>query len=415
MFSLLSGLISYGQTGLSSPYTARGIGYTRFSGNLSLASMGGISHGMRDSRLVNFRNPASLTSIDTLSFVFESGVYGRYSDLKTELNSEETGTAGLTHILFGFPVTRWWKSSFGLLPFSQVGYHIMDVAEAENIGTVKHLYEGTGGINRAFWGNAMAIGKHFSVGMNLSYLFGTINKYQTVSFPDSTYVLNTKVNNAVTVSDVAMDFGLQGYFPLRADLVLNTGITFGSTSSLNVKRDYLARSFMGTISNIDIFRDTIRFEEAEKGILKLPGFLGAGFVLERKNKWLAGVDFDYEKWSEFSLYESENEYVDSYRISAGGQFSPDKVNGIKYYERIEYRAGFYYGRSNLNIRNTHLDELGITIGVGLPLLKSNSMLNFAIKTGRIGTTENNLIRESYIEFSAGVSLKEYWFYKRKYY
>lgn len=413
--AMLMWLSLSGQFGLSSPYTAKGIGYSGLSQNLSLQSMGGISQGVRNPGIVNYKNPASLTSIDTLSFVFEGGFYMRYNTLKTTDNSEKTSTASMTHLLFGFPVTGWWKSSFGLLPFSQVGYNIIDTDVDPLIGRVTHIYQGEGGINRVFWGNGISFGKHFSFGFNISYLFGTIDKYQTILFPDSAYVLNSRLNNTISINDFSFDFGLQAYYPLGANLSLSAGLTYGLTSDIKAKRDYLGRSFLGTISNIEIFRDTILFNEGEKGIMRLPGFFGGGFVIEKKNKWMAGMDFEYNKWSEFSLYEQKDQYVDSYKISAGGQYSPDRLNGIRYYERIQYRLGFYYGRSNLYIRDNYLDDFGITFGLGLPLLKSDSMINFAIKTGRLGKTSDNLIRENYIEFSAGISLKEYWFFKRNYY
>ena len=59
--------------------------------------------------------------------------------------------ASLSHIALAFPIKKWWGASVGLIPFSSVGYKISDEQDITNIGTVKYLYQGTGGINQVYF------------------------------------------------------------------------------------------------------------------------------------------------------------------------------------------------------------------------------------------------------------------------
>jgi len=88
-------------------------------------------------------------------------------------------------------------------------------------------------------------------------------------------------------------------------------------------------------------------------------------------------------------------------------------------KRIEYRLGGRYYNSYLELKDNQLSGFGITFGFGLPLrsiaLKgSKSMINLGAEIGRRGTIENGLIQESYTNLYLGVSIYEFWFFKRRY-
>jgi len=122
------------QPGLSSPYSNFGLGYLSDGNNIRNKSMGSIGIGTRDCYTINVYNPASYTAFDSTSFVFEGGIVGLYNKLKTNTINEEITTGSISHLLFGFPVTKWWRSSFGLLPFSNIGYNVVDYEYKNNIG-----------------------------------------------------------------------------------------------------------------------------------------------------------------------------------------------------------------------------------------------------------------------------------------
>ena len=132
------------------------------------------------------------------------------------------------------------------------------------------------------------------------------------------------------------------------------------------------------------------------------------------NRWFATADINWQKWSEFRYLGNNPGMKDNLRISLGGQFKPSAVDMGKYYERINYRAGFRFEQSYLEIKQTRINDIGISFGVGLPMKKSRSTMNIAVELGQQGTTANELIKETYVKFTVGTALQERWFLKRKF-
>ncbi len=409
---------SFAQSTLSSPYSAFGVGRLYYPNNMRNSAMGGIGIGTRDYFTVNVINPASYTAFDSTSFVFEGSIKGNRTTMSTQDFSEDYSFASLDHLLFGFPVTNWWRSSFGLLPFSGVGYNVVDSDILDNIGNVQYSFQGEGGLSNFYLGNAFRIGKHLSVGVNASYLFGSLDRIQRVSFPDSTNLINTKYDNSVSIKDFKFDFGLQYYTRIKDKIDLTVGAIYRPEATLSSTRSQLARTYRANISGLDIILDTISMIDGERGYVKLPAGYGAGFAISDKNHWLFGVDYILDNWKNFSAFGQSDSLVNSHRINVGGQLIPN-ANSISYLNRIDYRLGMHYNVSNLDIRNEQLSGFGITFGAGLPLRGaavrgSRSMINFGIEYGRYGTRSNGLIREDYINLFIGISIYEWWFFKRRY-
>ena len=409
---------SIAQSTLSSPYSAFGLGKLYEANNMRNNSMGKIGYGTRDYFSINSKNPASYTSFDSTSFVFEGSIKGNYTTMKTTDFREVYSYATLNNLIFGFPVTDWWRSSFGLLPFSGVGYNVIDSDVKENIGKVQYAYEGEGGLSEFYWGNAIRFGDHFSIGVNASYIFGTLENIQRISFPDSAHLIYTKFDHSLSVKDFKFDIGVQYYTTLKNDLDLIVGAVYSPKASLDADRDQLVRSYRGTVSGIDLVLDTVKMLQDEAGSVTLPAGYGVGFSLSRNNYWLVGVDYSFENWEAFRSFDESDSLVNSHTINFGGQVIPD-ANSLSYFKRVDYRLGFEYDISNLNIRGENLSGFGITFGIGLPLRGasirgSRSMINIGAEYGRFGTLNNELIREEYFNFFIGISIYEWWFFKRKY-
>ena len=90
-----------------------------------------------------------------------------------------------------------------------------------------------------------------------------------------------------------------------------------------------------------------------------------------------------------------------------------------YWNRVTYRAGFYYGKDAVNADGNDLSIYGLTFGTGLPIRKWRSfdnqytIINTAIEIGKRGNNKNN-ITESFFRVSLGFNLSDIWFVKRKY-
>lgn len=380
--------------------------------------MGGLSIGTRDYFTVNVDNPASYTAFDSTSFVFEGGVQGHYTNLKTEQISEKIASGSLSHLLFGFPIAKWWRSSFGLLPYSSVGYNINDYNIVPNVGNVQYIYEGDGGLSRFYWGNAIRPWKFLSVGVNADYLFGTIDQVQKITFPDSSNMLSTLINNTLTVKDVSLDFGVQVHGKLNDKLDYVIGGTYRLQTDMKATRSAYVRSYLGEISGVPIVLDTIKYIKDEAGSVILPQGYGIGFSLGQGYNWQVGFDYIADKWSDYKAFGYSDSLSNSQTFKLGGHFIPN-ANSLSYYNRIDYRFGARILKSNLTLRETQIQDFGITFGMGLPvrssaLRGSRSMINVGIEVGKRGTTANGLIKENYVNVFIGVSIFERWFIKRRY-
>ena len=161
--------------------------------------------------------------------------------------------------------------------------------------------------------------------------------------------------------------------------------------------------------------DTLRNVTSTVGGLTLPLSFGAGFTYAYKNKFTVGADIYHQKWSSASFMGATSDYLtNSTRYSAGFEIVPDEFSIRSYWARAQYRAGCFYENSYLTINGQQIKGYGATFGFGLPLGRSRSALNLSAELGKLGTTNNNLIKESYAKFTMHLILQDRWFIKRKF-
>jgi hypothetical protein len=77
--------------------------------------------------------------------------------------------------------------------------------------------------------------------------------------------------------------------------------------------------------------------------------------------------------------------------------------------------GLRYNSTYLQLRQKHLNEYAVSLGLGLPLRGMKTGINLSAELGTRGTTQSNLIKETYFNFVVGFSIYERWFVKRKYF
>ncbi|MFH1297225.1 MAG: hypothetical protein ABIJ04_08140 [Bacteroidota bacterium] len=403
------------QIRIASPYSRFGIGDLADNNNAWNLSMGQTSYAIRSPYHINYGNPASYTAFDSLSFVFEGGFNADIVQLSSNLQTVTRNYASLGYVLFGIPVTKWWRMSLGLVPYSDVGYNVVNLESYEGIGQVARIYRGSGGINRFYWGNGFKLWKSFSIGFNFSYLFGNMEREAVVLFPDSIYYSNVKAKNNVTIDDIYFNYGIQYHGKLKNDLLFNAGAVVALESKMSAQTDYVAHTFFIGGSGIEYPKDTLDVAEGYKGKIVIPLMAGGGIGLEKPEKWLFSIDYRWANWKKFTAFDLADSLVDSQQISAGAEFLPDINSYNNYFKRVRYRVGFIYNNTYLKLRGKQLNEFAVTVGFGLPLRGVKTALNISAQAGIRGTTEADLIRETYLRFIIGFSIYERWFIKRKYY
>ena len=274
IFFLYPGL--HAQIRIASPYSRFGIGDLSGNNNAWNFSLGQTGIALRSPNHVNYTNPASYGGFDSLSFVFEGGFSAESVRLTSTFQTTSRSYASLGYLSFGIPVTKWWKTAIGLVPFSDVGYNVATLEKSATAGNIQTLYEGSGGINRFFWGNAFNITKSLSVGVNISYLFGNSLRESIVFFPDSMHTMNYMIENSINVADFYFSFGAQYKLKIKRDMSIVLGAVFAPNTSISATANSLAHTFLISTAGIEIPKDTIGKVDGYKGLILLPWMAGGG-------------------------------------------------------------------------------------------------------------------------------------------
>lgn len=404
---------TFSQTRISSPYSRYGLGdlqNAKYIGNLA---MGGIGIAYRQPSSVNYSNPASYTVFDTNAFVLETGINSQTVKLSTNNQNQRSNYTSLSHLAFGFPVTKWWGSSIGLLPYSHVGYKISNYETLSEIGKIKYLYEGSGGLNQFYVGNAFQL-KNLSVGVNAAYIFGYLDRTSTVSSPDSIYYLALRLSNGTRINGFHYNFGLQYEKKINTDWTMQVGLVYSATAKLNAKRDSFAYTFFSSGEDYEKIKDTIIDAENTKGKINLPYSLGGGIIIKKSNILMMGFDYQMQNWNNYSSFGEKDSLKNSWVTSFGMEYTPIHTNLSSYWKRVHYRVGARYAKTYLQLRNNQLSESAVSFGFGLPLKRSKTSFNIGFELGQRGTLENNLIKEQFGRIILNVSFNEFWFFKRRF-
>ena len=148
------------QNSTSSPYSLGGLGDITFRGNAINRFMGGIDV-YSDSIHTNLNNPAANADLKLTTFAV--GVNYRNTQLTSGETKENNTSAAVDYIAVAIP-TKHFGFSFGVLPYSSVGYLLQSIENEDTDSTVLNRYEGDGGVNKAFFSLGFRLFKGLKVG-----------------------------------------------------------------------------------------------------------------------------------------------------------------------------------------------------------------------------------------------------------
>jgi len=401
-------------TSTSSPYSRYGIGTLSGYSLGRSAAMGGIGIGTRYGFQINSGNPASYTAVDTMTFLMEFGVNSKHTIYESVDKKNGANDVNFNYLAFSFPIKKWWAAAFGVLPLSNKGYNINAKADSTNLYASTAI-SGTGSLSKAFLGNAFKIGNNLSVGINAWYLFGTLSDSYYLNFPYDAGAYDYLSEKKLTVHNFGLTAGLQYTWKTKNKNIWTLGAVFEPKQNMSAK--YVIHEeralFRGSSTSTPII-DTLNHVVNENAGLTIPLSYGGGFSYSYKNKITFGVDVYHQKWSDAQVYGNTSELTNSTRYSSGFELRPDEFSIRSYWSRVQYRAGFFYEKSYLTINGTQINGYGLTFGLGLPFSRVLSSMNISAELGRLGTTDNNLIKESYAKFTVHLLLHDRWFIKRKF-
>ncbi|MEE4197416.1 MAG: hypothetical protein V2I54_07210 [Bacteroidales bacterium] len=414
-----------GQSITNSPYTRFGIGEIDRSGFNQNKAMGGISAGLRSNNHINFLNPASISSQDSLSFIFDVGISGVSKNLKSDDNSLTFNNFAFDHLAISFPIKKWWYMSAGVTPYSKIGYNINKTDAYDLIDTVdmKYNYYGNGGITQLFFTNSFNIYQGLSVGFNINYLFGSTEQYNQ-AYLDLEDSYSTVIINKIKMNKVTYDLGVQYKGEINDKYFYVAGFSYSNKINFNATNDQsilMTENFnlydVNVIDYLANYRsnyDTITSSKNTNYKVEIPERLSIGLTAGINDKLTLGIDYSYQDWSNIQSLNVNDNFATDQTIRLGVEYIPDHRSLRNYLNKINYRAGFYHNSSYLKLNGEQIKNYGITFGLGFPIANQKTSLNLSCAYGKNGTTNNGLIEENYFLFGVNLTLYDFWFIKRKF-
>jgi len=413
---LVCGLGVQAQVTTSSPYSRYGFGNYKGSLLPQLRAMGGIStavNKVNGFNYINMQNPASYSGV-TLTTI-DIGMSAGLNNLSRNNLSETSFNSTFSHIAFAVPVSRRSAISFGVLPYTDLGYSYKNTVKIDTM-SVDQLYEGEGGLSKAYFGYGYRFGDHLSIGGNVEYIFGNLISTRATEYKE-VGALNSKLQNKNSVGGLNYSYGIQYNFNIAPKTLVTLGYSGSSSGKVNSSQSYFATIYQrDQDGNENTALDTLNSVVSAKSNLKLPVSHNFGIAIQQTDKWLIGADFRMNKWANVTLNNVNQGLQDSYGASLGGQFTPDITSYNNYFKRIDYRLGVNYDKTYIKIGNQDIKQIGASLGFGFPLASANVgstfyKINFTTEVGQRGTMTNNLVRERFINFHLGFTLNDTWFRK----
>lgn len=409
----------YAQDGTVSPYSFFGIGDLKNAGTVENQMMGGIGV-YADSIHVNLKNPAAfgelgLDVLDKSGLVtYTAGVSNKQYQLKTFTGEEKSSLTTLDYLALGFSLGKGLGMGFGIMPYTSVGYNLVDEQENAN-GSLVNLYTGEGGLNRVFYSVGYEVLNNLSIGATVNFNFGNLNSERLQQIDGIQF--GTFDRRSSRVNGYDFNYALN-YRPLiKGKYRLHSSVRVNTQGNLVSKNDRQIGSFSvatgGTIEEVDVNLDAQNLRNTE---LKIPTTTTLGLGFGEDLKWFVGAEYSFQDMGSFEnefLGAQSVSYTDASSYALGLFITPDHDSFTSYLKRVTYRAGLRLDKTGMLVNDVDINNFGITFGLGLPLGRSFSNLNLGFELGRKGTTRANLVEESYFKFNVGLSLNDRWFQKRK--
>ncbi|HSU27112.1 MAG TPA: hypothetical protein VLJ68_01945 [Chitinophagaceae bacterium] len=433
----------------NSPYSRFGIGDLTPSTSIIGRGMGSLSAGYVDFLSINFNNPASYSSFQSLIEAKSKKTSSGRAILDIGVNLDTrtlqepfpvkrfvASNALFSYMQVGVPLKNGWGFSFGLRPISRISYNIFrseklfDPGTGLPIDTAITRFQGDGGTYLASMGTGFNIFRKMnplgeeklSFGINGGFLFGKKNystKRALINDTVDYYMANYQTQS--TFGNPYFSAGIQYKTPLKKDIMLVVGAYGNLKQNLRANKDELRETFVEDPNFGTLRLDSVSDKRDVKGKLVYPMSFTVGFIIEKMQGpktpgWLLGLDFMHQTWSQYRFYGQPDSVKDNWEIRGGGQLRP--VSRKNYFSNVAYRAGFMVGPDYIKV-GKKLMQYGLSFGLGLPIPTSRqapnqaSIINLAFEYSRRGNN-NNLLRESIFRISLGFSLSDFWFIKRKY-
>ena len=411
-----------GTYGAYSPYSVFGIGDLSKQGTAFNKSMGGVGVATRNNRFINYMNPAAVTARDSLSFMADFGLSQKNTVYRQGDIRSANNTFNIYDFVMSFPIYRSSAFMVGITPFSDVGYDFSHIEKDQSIigqtNNITYDSYGNGSVYQIFLGAGATFWKSLSVGAEMIYYFGNIDKITNMNYSDASY-RSINSGSELSVRGLTGKFGLQYEQKLGGDISMVVGATYRLSTNM---KGYAVNYRYANQSSVS---DTLRYsvDTLAKEKIRIGDEFGLGISVRGGDKWSAEFNYVRSDWRKTGIdnapgFEVKGDMDFSAAVSqsfrAGFEIVPNR-NDIRYYMRkCAYRAGVYYDQEYYRVNGLGINTLGVTLGVTLPVFKWYNGLTLGVDFGQRSMNRNKLIREQFVMFNIGFNIHDIWFRKPMY-
>lgn len=396
---------------INSPYSMYGFGSLKDKAFAKGKAMGGVGYALQDPMEINVKNPASYSAVDSLTMLIDVGMsmYGStLSDGNTSVNAKN---AAFDYVALQFRMAKGLGLTVAYTPFSSVGYNFytsQKVNAGDNsvdFGTNTYSYSGNGGLQEAMVGIGYSPFRGFSFGANASFLYGSINRYLSVSSSNTSSYGFTKTET-FTVKDYRLDFGLQYKFKVKDKHMFALGLTYSYGHEIGADA-YISYVKTSSSSVSSYSQDTLF------GGMYLPHMYGGGILYQYDDKLTLTADYSLQKWSENKFLGSDI-LLDRREYRFGAEYIHD-ADSKNYFSKIKYRLGGYYSEPYIKINGYEgAREYGVSVGLALPVLYNKTMVQVSGQYVKVSSAQPGIgLSENMFRLNVGITFNERWFMKQK--
>lgn len=408
------------QSGTNSPYSQFGYGILSDQSQSMNRGMNGLAYGVNSRNQINSMNPASYSSLDSLSFIFDAGISGQISNFEENGVKRYAKNASIDYIVGAFRIFKRTGVSFGLLPYSNVGYNYYNTGYVDGTKTTSYTntYAGDGGMHQVYVGIGWAPIKELALGVNVSYMWGELNNAVVNSYSDASVNSLSKIYLA-ELRGIGLDFGLQYTAKITKKDWLTLGVTFSPKHKLKGSPECIVFSNNTQTQVADTTTYTI------KNGMRLPMTIGGGLMWNHDNKLKIGFDCQYMKWDEIAFPQytnvnnkasyslQDNYFTNRAKFTLGGEYCYGD-RSRNFFKRIHYRAGISYTTPYLKINGLEgPKEKSATIGFGIPIVNGYNNRSMLHISGQYVRSTDAFIKENTFRLNIGFTFNERWFAKFK--
>ena len=148
-------LLANAQSGTNSPYSQYGLGVLSDQTSGFNRGMNGVGLGFHEHNQVNYLNPASYASLDSMTFIFDAGISGQITNFEENGVKKNANNSNFEYVVAGFRLFRHLGMSFGVVPFTNIGYDYSSsdwVNASDKDVYYTNTFHGEGGLHQAYVG-----------------------------------------------------------------------------------------------------------------------------------------------------------------------------------------------------------------------------------------------------------------------